>query len=326
MRLRRVDPDGSGLRRVRHGRGFRYLDADGDPVTDRETLDRVRALVIPPAWRDVWICPHPGGHIQVVGVDDAGRRQYLYHEKWRQKRDEEKHDRVVQLARDLPKIRAKVAKDLAASGLGRSRVLAGALRILDLGIFRTGGESYAEENGSHGVATLLRGHVSLVRGELVFCFPAKSGVERTASVRDPQLARLVRSLRRGRSDEQRLFAYRDGREVKDIHADDINERFHELAGDGYTVKDMRTWTATVLAAAEFAGRDTPGSPTAAKRTEAEVMRVVAEQLGNTPAVARRSYVDPRVPDLYREGRTITVRNDDSTSRGRLERAVLRLLG
>lgn len=333
MRLRRSEPDGPGARRVRHGRGFRYLDHTGAPVTDPEYLDRIRALVIPPAWRDVWICPHPNGHIQAVGFDDAGRKQYLYHEQWRRDRDEEKHERVLRLATRLPRIRERVSADLASGGLGRDRVLAGALRILDRGVFRTGGEEYAEENDSHGVATLLREHVRVRRGELMFRFPAKSGVERVAVIRDPDLTPLVVALRRGRADGDRLFAYRVGDERRDVRAAEVNERFKELAGDGFTVKDMRTWTATVLAAAEFAAQDPPASRTATKRVEAQVMRAVSEQLGNTPAVARRSYVDPRVPELFQEGRTIegTLRKlatqdlEDPQVRERLERAVLRLL-
>ncbi|SDH84042.1 DNA topoisomerase IB [Actinokineospora alba] len=333
MRLRRSDPDGPGARRVRHGRGFRYVDHTGAPVTDPEYLDRIRALVIPPAWREVWICPHPNGHLQAVGLDDAGRKQYLYHEQWRRDRDDEKHERVLRLAARLPRIRKQVHADLVTSGLGRDRVLAGALRILDRGVFRTGGEEYAEENDSHGVATLLREHVEVRRGEVRFCFPAKSGVERVAVIRDPDLGKLVTALRRGRADDDRLFAYRNGGERHEVRAAEVNDRFRELAGDGFTVKDMRTWTATVLAAAEFAAQDPPKSKTATKRTEAQVMRAVSEQLGNTPAVARRSYVDPRVPELFQEGRTIeaTLRKlasqdlENPEVRERLEHAVLRLL-
>ncbi|MBC6451214.1 DNA topoisomerase IB [Actinokineospora xionganensis] len=333
MRLRRGDPDGPGARRVRHGRGFRYVDHTGAPVTDPEYLDRIRTLVIPPAWREVWICPHPNGHLQAVGIDDAGRKQYLYHEQWRRDRDDEKHERVLRLAARLPRIRGKVHDDLVSPGLGRDRVLAGALRILDRGVFRTGGEEYAEENDSHGVATLLREHVEVRRGEVRFCFPAKSAVERLAVIRDPDLARLVTALRRGRADTDRLFAYRAGRERHEVRAAEVNDRFRELAGNGFTVKDMRTWTATVLAAAEFAAQDPPKSRTANKRAEAQVMRAVAEQLGNTPAVARRSYVDPRVSELFEEGKTIeaTLRKlatqdlENPQIRDRIERAVLRLL-
>jgi DNA topoisomerase I len=302
MRLRRSDGGGPGIRRVRRGRGFSYVDDVGKPVTDRETLERVRGLVIPPAWRDVWVCPYSNGHIQAMGSDDAGRRQYLYHEAWRAARDEEKFDRLLELAVRLPTVRASIASDLRGSGLGCARVLAGALRILDRGVFRTGGEEYAEENDSRGVATLLREHVRLRAGELRFRFPAKGGIERVAVVRDNELARLVSALRRGRDDHDRLFVYRDDSGARhEITARDVNVRFKELAGEECTVKDLRTWTATVLAATEFAGLDRPGSKTAGKRAEAVVMRAVAEQLGNTPAVARRSYVDSRVCQAFRDG-------------------------
>jgi DNA topoisomerase-1 len=334
MRLRRSDGSGPGIRRVRRGRGFSYVDDAGAVVTDRETLDRVAGLVIPPAWRQVWICPYANGHIQAMGTDDAGRRQYIYHAEWRAARDEEKFDRVLDLAARLPRIRERIAEDLSGSGLGCERVLAGALRVLDRGVFRIGGEEYAEENDSRGVATLLRQHVRVRSGVLRFRFPAKGGLEREAEVRDGELARLVAALRRGRHDDERLFAYRNG--SGDLHAltaREVNERFKQLAGDRFTVKDMRTWTAMVLAATEFATLDPPTSETAGKRAEAKVMRAVAGQLGNTPAVARRSYVDPRICDAYRDGRTIdaTVRRigaadlDGEQTRAALERAVIRLL-
>lgn len=335
MRLRRSDPNGCGFRRVRRGRGFSYLDADGAPVTDREAIERIRGLAIPPAWRDVWICPHPNGHLQAIGTDDAGRRQYLYHAQWRRARDEEKHDRVLALARRLPRVRSRIQEDLTTSGLGRDRVLAGALRILDRGVFRTGGEEYAEENDSRGVTTLLRRHVTVRGDELLFRFPAKSGVERTAGIRDAELARLIAALRRGRAEDERLFTYRNGNGVRtELRARDVNERFRELAGDGFTVKDMRTWTATVLAATEFAALATPTSERGRKRAETQVMRAVAEQLGNTPAVTRRSYVDPRVCRAFQEGHTVVTALrrvaragvDGNELREEIERSVLRLLG
>jgi DNA topoisomerase I len=333
VRLRRSDVGRAGWSRIRCGSGFAYFDADGMRITDPAIRDRIRGLVIPPAWREVWICPHANGHIQAVGIDDAGRRQYIYHPAWRRAREEEKHERVLDLARKLPDVRVRIHEDLTGTGLGRDRVLAGALRVLDRGVFRTGGEEYAEENDSRGVATLLREHVRLRGDELHFEFPAKGGIERSAGIRDPELARLVSVLRRGRDDGQRLFAYRNGHgERKELHAQDVNERFKELAGNEFTVKDMRTWTATVLAATEFAAREPPGSERAAKRAEAGVMRAVAEQLGNTPTVARQSYVDPRVCAAFRDGRTIGTalgrigtNGDGNRTREELERAVLHLL-
>ncbi|OLR92045.1 DNA topoisomerase IB [Actinokineospora bangkokensis] len=325
MRLRRSACDGPGLRRVRRGRGFGYLDEQGDRVTDPALLDRVRTLAIPPAWQEVWICPHDNGHIQAVGKDAAGRRQYIYHEAWRSRRDEEKHQRVLALARRLPKVRERIHQDLVLPGLVRPRVVAGALRILDRGVFRVGGEEYAED--SRGVATLLRRDVRVRGKDLNFHFTAKGGIDRTANLTDLELAALVKSLRRGKQDDDRLFAH-NGYEV---HADDVNERFKQLAGSDFTVKDMRTWTATVLAATEYAAHDLPSSKTAAKRLDSQVMKAVSEQLGNTPTIARKSYVDPRVVEAFHAGHSIAptlrrlVGKSPEEIREPLERAVIRLL-
>ncbi|MFI5585588.1 DNA topoisomerase IB [Amycolatopsis sp. NPDC051758] len=330
-RLRRSELRGPGIRRVRRGRGFSYTTTDGEPVTDRELLDRIKDLVIPPAWRDVWICPYPNGHVQAVGTDDAGRRQYLYHEQWRQDRDEEKHDRVLAMARRLPAWRKAVEADLTGRGLTRKRVLGAALRMLDRGIFRTGGEEYAEENGTHGVATLLREHAAVRGDECRFCYVAKGGLDREVAIRDPALAKVVKSLLRSRADSDRLLVYRVGGDWHDVHAADINERFKELAGDDCSAKDLRTWTATVLAAAAFAAADPPVSESARKRAEARVMREVSQALGNTPAVCRSSYVDPRLVAAYRDERTISAalnragRLDGDDARAVLEKACARLL-
>ena len=331
QRLRRSDGDSPGIRRVRRGRGFSYLTPAGDRLADETTLARIADLVIPPAWQDVWICPHPNGHIQALGTDDAGRRQYLYHEQWREDRDAEKHDRVLAMAKRLPDWRAQVERDLAGKGLTRPRVLAAALRMLDRGIFRTGGEEYADENGTHGVATLLREHAHVRGDECKFEYPAKGGLDRAVAIRDPALARVVKSLLRSRSGSDRLLGYRDRGDWHEVHAADVNERFKELAGDDFTAKDLRTWTATVLAAAAFAAADPPSSERARKRTEAGVMREVSEALGNTPAVCRSSYVDPRLVEAFRAERTIAPalkrirRLHGDEARGVLERATCRLL-
>ncbi|MGX7828458.1 DNA topoisomerase IB [Actinokineospora sp. 24-640] len=332
--MRRSDPHRPGLTRRRYGRGWRFLDPTGAAVADRETLERVRHLAIPPAWRDVWICPHAGGHIQAVGTDDAGRRQYLYHERWRQERDEAKHERVRELAVRLPRFRAAVHDDLSSPGLTCRRVVSGALRMLDHGVFRTGGEEYAEENGSFGVATLQRDHVTLNRGAIVFSYPAKSGVHRDLRLTDAELANLIRGLKRARTGTDRLLAYRLGRGAwQDVRSGEINERFKELTGSEYTVKDLRTWHATVVAAIAFARAEPPGTQRAHKRVEVAVMDEVAEELGNTRTIARKSYVDSRVVDAFSEGRTIRRTLDragadlaDVVTRTAIERAVLRLLG
>ncbi|HEX6340050.1 DNA topoisomerase IB [Umezawaea sp.] len=331
MRLRRSDVTGPGWRRARRGRGFTYTDQAGATVA-ADARERVTSLAIPPAWRDVWISPHPNGHIQAVGTDDAGRRQYLYHPAWREQQDAEKHARVLELAPALPAFREEVARAMGGSGLGRDRVLAVALHLLDRGIFRVGGESYQQDNGSHGVATLLRSHVAVRKDVVEFRYPAKSGVEFARCLEDSALAAVVRSLRRSRSGSDRLLVHRSGRDWCEVRSDDVNERFKEMVGEGYSVKDLRTWHATVLAAVAFGRVERPGSGRGVARVEAAVMREVAEELGNTAAVARKSYVDPRVVEGFEEGRTVgdvvrEVGGEWETGEGRsaVERAVVRLL-
>jgi DNA topoisomerase-1 len=289
---------------VRRGRGFSYHHPDGTPITDAATLQRINDLVIPPAWRSVWICPHPSGHIQAVGTDVAGRRQYLYHQKWQEERNEEKFDRVLEMSAALPDMRRHIAADLRERGLERDRVLALALHLLDLGYFRAGSEQYAEENNSFGIATLLCEHVALQKQAVEFDYPAKSGVRRTLLIEDPEVVRSVRALLRRPERNERLLMCRNGSGWTDIHADDLNARFKELVGDEYTVKDLRTWHGTVLGAAAFVDADPPVNKTVIKRVESAVMKEVAEELGNTAAVARSSYVDPRVVQGYEEGLTI----------------------
>ena len=274
-------------------------------MTSDEVLARIEALVIPPAWKDVWISPHPNGHIQAVGTDAAGRRQYLYHERWQTERSEEKFERALSLAKQLPGWRLDLLIDLRRRGLGRDRVLALAQHLIDQGYFRAGGEEYVEENGSYGLSTLLRDHVRLRRDSVEFDYPAKSGVRRTVSLDDPLAIAAVRSLLRADTTSARLLVYRATDGWSEVHADDINTRFRELVGEEFSVKDIRTWHGTVLAAEAFAiAGSSPKSMTARRREEASVMRAVADQLGNTPAVARRSYVDPRVVAAYEQGITI----------------------
>ncbi|ETA94984.1 DNA topoisomerase [Mycobacterium avium 05-4293] len=304
MRLRRSVLSKPGITRKRRGKGFSYHAPDGTTVRDPETLQRIKDLVIPPAWKKVWISPHPNGHIQAVGVDAAGRRQYLYHCAWQQERAEEKFDRVLELSTELPAWRARIAEDLAARGLTRERVLALGLRLLDRGYFRSGGEQYAEENESYGLSTLLCEHVTVQRDAVEFDFPAKSGVRRTVRVEDREVVRAVRALMRRRHRGDRLLVCRTASGWSEVRADDLNDRFKELVGDQYTVKDLRTWHGTVLAAAAFAEADPAVSRRVARRVEAAVMKEVAEELGNTPAVARGSYVDPRVITGYERGLTI----------------------
>ena len=304
MRLRRSDLGKPGIARKRRGKGFAYYDPDGNLLSDPDTVARIKGLVIPPAWKKVWISPDPKGHIQAVGTDAAGRRQYLYHTAWQRDRAEEKFDRVLELSVQLPMWRARIAKDLARRGLTRERVLAVALRLLDRGYFRAGGEQYAEEHESYGLATLLCSHVTVRRDAVEFDFPAKSGVRRTVEIADAEIVRAVRALTRRPQRTDRLLVCRNGSGWVDVRSDDLNARFKEMVGDEYTVKDLRTWHGTVLAAAAFADADPPVSQRVVKRVESAVMKEVAEELGNTPAVARGSYVDPRVVSGYEQGLTI----------------------
>ena len=332
MRLRRSKVGGPGFRRVRRGRGFSYTDPHGKPVTDAETLSRIDSLVIPPAWKNVWICPFENGHIQAIGNDAAGRRQYIYHPQWRAERDEEKYDRVLSLANRLPEWRGHLHTDLRARGLHRDRVLAVAQHLIDCGYFRAGGEEYAAENGSYGLATLLREHVRLRSDCVEFDYPAKSGVRQVCSLEDPLAVRAVRALVRADTDNPRLLVYRSDDGWSEVHAEEVRARFREMVGDEFTLKDLRTWHGTVLAAEEFAVAPAPTSKTVSKRAAAAVMRAVAQELGNTPAVARASYVDPRVVVAYEEGMTIApAMRQARRQRGRwtrqhlLERATARMI-
>ncbi|MBV9093786.1 MAG: DNA topoisomerase IB [Streptosporangiaceae bacterium] len=332
--MRRSDLTGPGIRRVRAGRSFRYTDARGEPVPAAER-DRIKNLVIPPAWRDVWICPWPHGHIQAAGTDAAGRRQYLYHPRWREKRDREKYDHMLEFAAALPGVREAVTRELAGRGLTRERVLAAAVRLLDLGFFRVGGERYAEDNGTFGLATLRRDHVSFSRGEIVFCYPAKGGYERVQAVADPQVVRAVRALRSRRDGGDALFAYHQQDRWHDLHSQEVNSYLKELTGLDASAKDFRTWNATVLAAVGLAVSPVPRtSASSRKRAVARVVTEVSEYLGNTPSVCRKSYIDPRVIERYERGDTIAADLDrlgEETSQGSLaiqgavEQAVLTLL-
>ncbi|WP_205875254.1 DNA topoisomerase IB [Mycobacterium camsae] len=304
MRLRRSDLTKAGFTRKRRGKGFAYYGRDDERLTDADVLQRIKDLVIPPAWKKVWISPYANGHIQAVGTDAAGRRQYLYHQSWQQERAEEKFDRVLELSKELPAWRERIARDLDGRGLTRDRVLALGLHLVDLGYFRAGGEQYAEENESYGLATLLCEHVTVRRDAVAFDYPAKSGVRRQYEIENAQVVRAVRALLRRTDCAGRFLVWRNASEWVDVHSADLNARFKELVGSDYSVKDLRTWHGTVLAAAAFADADPPVCGRVAKRVEAAVMREVSEELGNTPAVARSSYVDPRVISGYRQGVTI----------------------
>lgn len=328
--LKRVRCSGPGISRRRHGRGFTYVHPNGQPVRDDATRERIRSLAIPPAWEDVWICPDERGHLQAVGTDAAGRKQYLYHEDWTTRRGRQKFDRALRLARRLPAMRKVCDRDISSRGLTRERALAGALRLLDLGFFRIGSEAYTEENGSFGLATLRRSHVRVSGSEIRFDFAAKSGQRRIQSIRDPALARLTSALLRRKGGGRELLAFRDGKAWRDVRSEDINAYLKDLADEEISAKDFRTWHATVLTAALLASEEHGlNSVTSRKRVVSTVVKSVAEELGNTPAVCRASYIDPRVIDRFLDGETIALpRGRDLTDervRASVESAVLDLL-
>jgi DNA topoisomerase-1 len=333
-RIRRIDCSGPGITRRRRGKGFEYLDEEGRRVREDEVLVRIRELAIPPAWRDVWICPYPNGHLQAVGTDDAGRKQYLYHREWRRRRDQEKFDDMIEFARALPRLRRVCGEHLAREGVDRERVLACAIRLLDRGFFRVGGEDYAEQNQTYGLATMLKRHV-LVDGNLIaFDYAAKGGKRRIESLVDPEVADLVAMLKRRRGGGEELLAYKRERRWVDIKSEDINQFLKEMMDGDFSAKDFRTWSATVLAAVAVAVTGEAASVTARKRAVTRAVKEVAHYLGNTPAVCRASYIDPRVFDRYRSGWTIHPALDalgdvseigDPATQGLIEEAVLDLI-
>ena len=333
-RLRRVDCSAPGITRRRRGRGFEFADEEGNRVEDTEVLRRINELAIPPAWEDVWICPYPMGHIQATGVDARGRKQYLYHERWRERQDQRKFDDMIGFARALPRMRQRVDADLEADWLSREQVLACAVRLLDRGFFRVGGEDYAVENESYGLATMRKEHVRLRNGTISFDYPAKSGQRRVQSIVDDQVYDIVVALKRRRGGEPELLAYKEGTRWRDIKSADINAYVKDVTGGDFSAKDFRTWNATVLAAVGLAvsGPAASMSPTARKRAKTRAVKEVARYLGNTPAVCRASYIDPRVFDRFDAGLTIggvlpvvAETSDMDSLHGPIEDAVLDLI-
>ena len=332
-RTRRSDPGSPGIRRIRRGRGFSYEDPEGRPLRDEAVVDRIRALAIPPAWRDVWICDDERGHIQAVGTDAAGRRQYLYHEAWRAQRDRAKFKRLPAFVAAVQPARQALEADLKLKGLVRERVMACAVRLLDIGMFRVGGEDYAEENDSYGLATLQKRHVQIKRRAINFDYVAKGGVRRSQLLEDEMVLPTLLALkrRRGRPRDP-LLAYRAGRsDWRDVTSSEINQWLKDLIGEEYSAKDFRTWNGTVLAAVKLAGRD--DAPDRSKAIAA-TFKEVAFILGNTPAVCRASYVDPRVIDRYEKGHTIAAELERITrqasgnafaDREEIERSVVELI-
>jgi DNA topoisomerase I len=304
-RLRKADCSGPGIRRRRRGKGFEYLDDDGSRVTEPSVLDRIRELAIPPAWEDVWICPYPMGHIQATGTDAAGRKQYRYHDKWRERRDAEKFEEMIDFARALPRMRKRVRRDLRRDGMPREKVLACAMRLLDRGFFRIGSENYAEENDTYGIATMRKRHVKVAGDEVTFDYEAKGGKRRIQSIGDPRVAEIVTALTKRRGGGEDLLAYKAGRRWVDVKSADINAYLKETTGGDFSAKDFRTWSGTVLAAVALAVAGMASTSKSARtRAKSRAVKEVSRYLGNTPAVCRASYIDPRVFDRFDGGVTI----------------------
>ena len=295
--------EGDGIRRVKVGKGFGYRDARGRPVRDRATLARIRSLVIPPAWTDVWICPSPHGHIQVTGRDAKGRKQYRYHPRWTAVRDEAKYGRLEAFGRALPALRRCARRDLLAPPLSRRRVLATVLSLLETTCIRVGNDEYARTNGSYGLTTLQDRHVEICGPRLRFRFRAKSGVLQTIDLHDARLARIVKRCQD--LPGQTLFQYLDdsGRQMR-LGSSDVNAYVREVTGHGFTAKDFRTWAGTVDAACALADMVPADSVTARKRQVVAAIDIVSARLGNTRAVCRRCYIHPAVLDTFLDGHAI----------------------
>lgn len=298
--LRYVTDDDPGIRRIRQGRGFRYVDERGEAVQDDRTLARIRALVIPPAWTDVWICRSPRGHIQVTGRDERGRKQYRYHAEWQTLRGKTKYERMLAFGRTLPAIRRQVQTDLDVRGLPKRRVLAVVVLLLDETRMRVGNESYAKENKSYGLTTLRDRHVQISGSEMTFRFRGKGGKEHRVAMSDRRIASLVKRCQE--LPGQVLFQYENGDGTcHPIESADVNDYLKEIAGDDYTAKDFRTWAGSVIAADYLRRLPPPASETEAKREIVAAVDVCAKQLGNTRAVCRSSYIHPAVLDAYTSG-------------------------
>jgi DNA topoisomerase-1 len=310
MRLRRSNASGRGYRRVAAGKGFSYRDLDGTTLPPGPVRERLESIGIPPAWTDVWISPFDNGHIQATGLDAVGRRQYIYHPEWRERKDRVKFDRALQLAESLPSARRRVTMDLRSEGLSRERVLAAAFRMLDSGSLRVGSERYTNENGSHGLATLLCAHVKVRKDSLLLSFPAKSGKTWESEITDPDLAALMPVLKK-RGGNARLLAYRERRRWQPVTSADINAYVKERTGSDFTAKDFRTLRGTVAAAISLARSGPQRSVGARKAAISQAMMEAAAVLGNTPSIARKSYVDPRLLDHFAAGETIDPRRLDS---------------
>ena len=301
-----------GITRRRRGKGMSYVGPDGTVITDRDTVQRIRSLAIPPAWTDVWICPWPNGHVQATGRDARGRKQHRYHPDWRAHRDEQKYGRLIAFANALPRIRDRVDADLARPGLPREKVLATVVRLLELTLIRVGNDEYTRLNKSFGLTTLRDQHVKITGSTVRFKFRGKAGKEHEVGLRDRRLASLIRRCQE--LPGQELFQYAEDGEIGDVTSDDVNAYIREIAGDEFSAKDFRTWAGTVLAYRALRGLEPAPDERRTKRNVVEAIRQTAGVLGNTAAVCRASYVHPAVLEAYVDGRIDAAEVADDTVR------------
>src|SRR4051812_27205430 len=301
--LRYVSDEEPGYTRKRKGDDFEYFDTEAKQIRDETRLLRIRRLAIPPAYKDVWICPSPNGHIQATGRDARGRKQYRYHERWREVRDENKYERMVVFGRALPKIRRRVERDLKRRGLPREKVLATVVQLLERTFIRVGNEEYAKENKSFGLTTMRNRHVDVTATKLKFSFRGKSGIQHEVDVADRRLAKIIRQLQD--LPGQEVFQYLNDRdEPRKVSSEDVNEYLREITGEDFTAKDFRTWAGTVLAAMALNAQEAFENKTQAKKKIKDAIAAVAKILGNTPAVCRKCYVHPAVLETYLDGAMI----------------------
>ena len=320
--LRYVSDARPGIMRQRHGKAFAYLAPDGKRVRDLETLRRIRSLAIPPAWSDVWICQFANGHIQATGRDARGRKQYRYHPRWREVRDESKYNRVLAFGEALPRIRRRVSADLRRRGMSRERVLATVVRFLETTLIRVGNDEYAQQNGSYGLTTLRNRHASVRGGKITFAFKGKSGKQHRIDVQDARLAKLVKKCQE--LPGQELFGYVDADgTVRDLTSEDVNSYLREIAGEDFSAKDFRTWAGTVLAAIALREFEEFTSQRKAKRNVTQAIEAVAKMLGNTAAICRKCYVHPAILDGYLTGQTIATLQQRADKRLRKSLSKLR---
>lgn len=298
--LRHVSDEKPGIRRESSGKGFRYRGPDGKIVRDQQTLKRIKSLAIPPAWTEVWICPDGNGHLQATGRDDRRRKQFRYHPRWREIRDETKYARMIAFARALPKIRRRVKKDLGLGGLPRNKVLATVVRLLEVSLIRVGNDEYARENKSFGLTTMRNQHVDVKSSTLRFHFRGKSGKWHKVDIHDARLAKIVERCQDLPGQELFQFVDDDG-ERRDVRSEDVNEYIREISGEDFTAKDFRTWAGTVLAAMALREFKKFNTKAEAKKNLVSAIETVAEKLGNTPAVCRKCYIHPHVLDSYLDG-------------------------